>query len=124
MENSTPHLPQHGEIWFAWLDPVVGHEQGGRRPVVVVSNDHFNSSPHGLRMVAPITSRNRGILMHVPLSASEGGFDRNSVVMCDQIRTCSLDRFRKFVGKLETEIMVRIADRLHMVLKIPTDEMN
>ena len=52
-----PSLPDPGlgEVWDLVLSPVVGHEQGGMRPALVVSNDEYNVTPHGLCIVVPVT---------------------------------------------------------------------
>jgi mRNA interferase MazF len=73
---------------------VIGHEQGGARPALIVSGEQFNSLPHGLCVVAPITSRIRDIPTHVPIAPPDSGLKHPSVVMCDQPRTISLDRLK------------------------------
>ena len=65
--------PARGEVWLADLNPVRGHEQAGRRPVLVVSEDLFNQGPAGLAIVLPMTSTIRNVPSHVPVSAPEGG---------------------------------------------------
>jgi mRNA interferase MazF len=56
--------PLRGEIWLVNLDPVQGHEQGGKRPALVVSDDTFNQGPAGLVLVVPNTSRQKSIPIH------------------------------------------------------------
>lgn len=90
MNNRRP--VQCGDIWQASLDPITGHEQGGIRPVMIVSSDQFNQRRHGLCVIAPITSRLRNNPMHVVVDSPEGGLAVRSVVMCDQLRTVSIDR--------------------------------
>jgi mRNA interferase MazF len=65
--------PQRGEVWLADLDPTFGHEQGGSRPVLVVSVDPFNAGRSGLVVVLPITSRVRPLPLHVPINPPEAG---------------------------------------------------
>jgi len=77
------------------FDPIVGHEQGGFRPGLVLSNDAFNTTPHGLCLVAPFTGTGRGVPSHVPVPASEGGLTKPSVIMCEQMRSMSVLRFRR-----------------------------
>jgi mRNA interferase MazF len=89
--SSVP-LPQRGEVWLADLDPIFGHEQGGRRPVLVVSIDTFNAGRSGLVIVLPVTSRVRPLPLHVPVSPPEGGLRLPSAILCDAIR--SIDRRR------------------------------
>lgn len=94
-----------GEVWQASFDPVIGHEQGGTRPALVVSGEQFNNLPHGLCVVAPITSTVRDIPTHVPISPPEGGPKHPSVVMCDQLRTISLDRLEFQRGAADPETL-------------------
>src|SRR5437763_11353089 len=84
--------PQRGEVWLADLDPTFGHEQGGRRPVLVVSVDTFNAGRSGLAVVLPVTSRVRPLPLHVPVNPPEGGLRVPSAILCDAIR--SVDRRR------------------------------
>lgn len=98
-----------GEVWQANFDPIIGHEQGGERPALIVSGEQFNGLPHGLCVVAPITSTVRDIPTHVPISPPEGDLKHPSVVMCDQLRTISLNRlkFRRGVADTATLDTVR-----------------
>lgn len=57
--------PRQGEIWEIDFDPVLGREQDGLRPALIISKDGFNSSPSKLCVVAAITSRQRGWLAHI-----------------------------------------------------------
>src|SRR5690348_656161 len=65
--------PSRGQVWMADLDPTKGHEQAGKRPVLVVSADVMNLGPAGLVVVLPITSKGKGIPTHVPVDPPEGG---------------------------------------------------
>jgi mRNA interferase MazF len=69
-------MPDRGEVWLAELDP---GEQGGTRPVLVVSTKAFNAWPVGLVIVVPITTRDRGFAHHVGIAGS--GLDRSSFAM-------------------------------------------
>src|ERR1700722_13686295 len=64
---SSAPSPQRGEVWLADLDPSFGHEQGGRRPILVVSVDSFNAGLSGWVVVLPITSRKRSLPLHIPI---------------------------------------------------------
>lgn len=107
--TNRPARPvQPGEIWQVMLDPVVGHEQGGTRPALIVSGESFNQLPHGLCVVAPITTRNRGISTHVQIDTPEGGLKTDSVVMCDQLRTISIDRLQFRRGAIGEDSLAKI----------------
>lgn len=94
-----------GEIWNTNFDPIIGHEQGGFRPALVISQSAFNTSGVEQVIVAPITSRIRGLGSEVPLTALEGGLDRDSVVLAHQIRTVSHDRLQRRRGQVTPEAL-------------------
>lgn len=87
-----------GDIWDIEFDPVRGHEQGGRRPALIISGDRFNRARNGLCIVVPITRTNRGIRAQLPIEPPEGGLTSSSVIMCDQVRALSDTRLRKRRG--------------------------
>src|SRR5262249_17402166 len=87
--------PSRGEIWLADLGAGRGHEQAGQRPVLVVSEDAFNSGMAGLVMIVPLTSKvkkSKSIPAHISVDPPEGGLKTPSVMLCDQLRTISKDR--------------------------------
>lgn len=102
--TSTPD-PRAGEVWDVVLSPVVGHEQGVRRPVLVVSNDDYNGTPHGLRLVAPITGTFRNIPSHIQILPPEGGLTKPSVILCEQVRAASVLRFRRRRGMASAQTL-------------------
>ena len=117
MRSRERRAVRFGEVWQASFDPVPGHEQDGTHPALVVSGEQFNNLPHGLCVVAPITSTIRDIPTHVPIAPPEGGLKQPSVVMCDQLRTISLDRleFRRGVADAATldtirQVIARVFD--------------
>ncbi|MFQ5652369.1 MAG: type II toxin-antitoxin system PemK/MazF family toxin [bacterium] len=83
----TPGVPARGDIWLADLNPTRGHEQAGRRPVLVISEDMFNRGPAGLIIILPVTSTHRGIPSHVPVTPPEGGLRTASVILCEAVRS-------------------------------------
>ena len=90
-QKRSQHKSQRGDLYYVNLDPVVGSEQGGSRPVLVVQNNfgnHFSPT-----LVAAITSQRKpGLLTHVPLTAGESGPEVDSCVLLEQLHT--LDRMR------------------------------
>ncbi len=86
--------PSRGEIWLVDLDPVVGHEQAKLRPCLVISNDDFNHGLSYLHIILPLTSKNRNNPLHVRINTPEGGINRESFILCDQIRSVSRERFK------------------------------
>jgi mRNA interferase MazF len=111
-------LVRRGEIWDVDLDPVVGHEQGGRRPALVVSTDYLHTIPSELVTILPLTTRNRGIRAHVHLVPPEGGLNVSSVILTEQIRTVSRLRLRKRRGAVSTETMAAVDERLRYFLNV------
>jgi len=100
------------------LDPAVGHEQGGVRPVLVVSNNRFSRSPAGLVTIVPVTSTDRGLIAHVRVDPPEGGLVKTSFIMTDQLRTISRLRLRKRLGVISraTRAEVEVRIRIHLAL--------
>lgn len=116
--SSSPR-PYAGDIWDAELEPVVGHEQGGRRPVLVVSSDLMNQSPAGLVIVVPLTRTDRGIPGHVRIEAPEGGLSDRSVALCDQVRTISTLRLRRHRGAVQSMTLRAVRRSLMIFLDLP-----
>ena len=100
---------RRGDIYRADLDPVIGSEQGGVRPVLIIQNDTGNlHSPTVI--VAAITGRRKKPHMpvHVPISAKESGLPSDSTVLTEQVRTLEKSRLTKYLGHLPEEAMARI----------------
>lgn len=108
---------RRGDIYYADLSPVVGSEQGGVRPVLVVQNDIGNRySPTVI--VAPVTTRleKARLPTHVELRAQEHGLEQDAVVLLEQVRTIDKRRLREKVAHLEGEIMRRVDEALRISL--------
>ncbi len=106
-------IVKRGEIYYADLSPVVGSEQGGVRPILIIQNDVGNKySPTVI--VAAITSQiNKARLpTHVEISAQDFGLPKDSVVLLEQIRTIDKKRLREKVGKFDDEMMEKIDEAL------------
>jgi mRNA interferase MazF len=106
---------KRGDIFYADLSPVVGSEQGGIRPVLIVQNDVGNKySPTVI--AAAITSRINKAKMptHIELSANLYGLNKDSVVLLEQIRTIDKRRLREKIGKLNTGMMTRVNSALYV----------
>ena len=97
--------PRVGEIWDVAFSPQVGHEQGGIRPALVISNDQFNDIPHSFRIVIPVTGTDRGIRRHVRVDPPQGGLTKPSFIMCEQVKSLSVDRFRNMRGEVSDELV-------------------
>jgi mRNA interferase MazF len=111
-------LPARGEVWTVDLDPVRGHEQGGRRPSLVVSADRVNESPAGLVVVVPVTSVRKRSDFHVGVEPPEGGLRRSSYLKPEDLRSISIDRLGRRLGSVSRTTMHEIETRLRMVLDL------
>jgi mRNA interferase MazF len=110
--------PSRGDVWTAKLDPTIGHEQGGVRPSLIVSEDILNRSPAGLVIVAPITGSDRGIVAHVRIPSGEGGLAKRSVILTDQVRAISIERLGRRLGGVSSATMAEVAERLRYLLGV------
>ena len=100
---------KRGDIYYADLSPVVGSEQGGIRPVLIVQNDVGNKySPTVI--AAAITSRTDKNKMptHIDVGAVEYGLERDSVILLEQIRTLDKKRLREKMGHLDESVMNKV----------------
>jgi mRNA interferase MazF len=110
--------PVRGEVWDANLDPTLGHEQSGRRPVLVVSVDQFNQGPSGIVVVVPISSKDKHIRSHVAIEPDEGGLKVKSFAMCEAIRSISTERLGRRRGAVSDNTLDQVADRLRLLLDL------
>jgi mRNA interferase MazF len=104
---------KRGDIFYADLSPVIGSEQGGIRPVLIVQNDIGNKySPTVI--AAAITSQiNKAKLpTHIEIGAMEYGLAKDSVILLEQIRTIDKMRIREKIGRLDEELMDRVNDAI------------
>jgi mRNA interferase MazF len=103
---------------IVWLDfdPQVGHEQRGRRPALVVSNESFNRFS-SMAMVCPITNTNRPHPFHVPLDENTV---TTGVIMCDQTRTLDMAaRNSSFIERVSGDIFFEVTDIISGFMEVP-----
>ena len=100
---------RRGDIYYADLSPVVGSEQGGMRPVLIVQNDTGNKHSPTV-IAAAITSQiNKARLpTHIELEAKTYGLSKDSVVLLEQIRTIDKRRLKERMGKLDDNLMNKV----------------
>jgi mRNA interferase MazF len=111
--------PLQGEVWMASFSPVVGHEQDGTRPALVVSRDELNRT--GLCMVVPGTRtfRPRPARVHVP--AGTAGLPEDTWFLCDQLRTVDARRLLRRFGDIERKYLRQILTQSRFFLTLPED---
>lgn len=108
---------KRGDIFYANLSPVVGSEQGGHRPVLVLQNDVGNKySPTVI--VAAITSQisKAKLPTHVELPAKQYSLEKDSVVLLEQLRTVDKRRLKEKITHLSEDIMTKVDDALRISL--------
>ena len=102
-------IVKRGDIYYADLSPVVGSEQGGIRPVLVIQNDIGNKySPTVI--AAAITSQINKAKMptHIELAAKDYGLNKDSVILLEQIRTIDKRRLREKIGRIDDGLMASV----------------
>lgn len=104
---------KRGEIYFANLSPVRGSEQGGTRPVLVIQNDMGNAhSPTVIVLCMTSRLKKRMLPTHVILPRERTGLERDSMVLCEQVRTIDRSRLLERVGAITPEDMQRVESAL------------
>jgi len=110
--------PSRSEIWLINLDPIKGHEQSGIRPSLIVSTDYFNSGPSELIVIAPITTAQKNIPLHVEINPPEGGLKKKSFIKCDSIRSVTKERIIERWGIISDETMLKVEKCLRILLEL------
>ncbi|MEN6349609.1 MAG: type II toxin-antitoxin system PemK/MazF family toxin [Syntrophomonas sp.] len=104
---------KRGEIYFAQLNPVVGSEQGGVRPVLVVQNDIGNQySPTTIILAITAQINKAKLPTHIELKASVYGLERDSVILAEQVRTIDKTRLKQRIAVLKEETMNKVDQAL------------
>ena len=106
-------MVKRGEIYYADLSPVVGSEQGGVRPVLIVQNDTGNRHSPTV-IAAAITSQlgKANLPTHIRLDSRTTGLSRDSVILLEQIRTLDKSRLRERMGRLDESTMSAVDSAL------------
>ena len=102
-------IVKRGDIFYAVLSPVVGSEQGGMRPVLIVQNDTGNK--HSPTVIAAAITSQTGkarLPTHIELNAQSVGLSRDSVILLEQVRTIDKSRLRERMGKLDDTTMTKV----------------
>ncbi|HIX70379.1 MULTISPECIES: type II toxin-antitoxin system PemK/MazF family toxin [Enterococcus] len=112
-------MVKRGDIYFADLSPVVGSEQGGVRPVLIIQNDRGNHfSPTVI--IAAITAKmaKPKLPTHVGIKASDTGISRDSVILLEQIRTIDKSRLKEKVCRLDDKKMLAVDQALKISIGV------
>lgn len=114
---------KRGDIFYADLSPVVGSEQGGLRPVLIVQNDVGNKySPTVI--AAAITSQisKTKLPTHIDVFADSYGLQKDSVILLEQIRTIDKKRLKEKMGHLDDGLMSRVDDAISISFGLPAQD--
>lgn len=110
---------KRGDVYLAGLDPVIGSEQGGTRPVVIIQNDIGNL--HAPTIIAvPLTGSTQKppLPTHVQIEEGEAGLWRASTALCEQVRTLEKTRLIRYLGTLKSETLRRMDHALRVSMDI------
>ena len=114
-------MVKRGDIYYADLSPVVGSEQGGMRPVLIVQNDTGNK--HSPTVIAAAITSQTGkarLPTHIELSTEKYDMDKDSVVLLEQLRTIDKKRLKDKVCHLDAQIMQKVNRALMISLELNT----
>ena len=112
---------RRGDIYYADLSPVIGSEQGGIRPVLIIQNNVGNR--HSPTVIcAAITARinNANRPTHIEISTKDYQIVKNSVILLEQIRTIDKQRLKEFVCHIDTGMMRKVDEAIRISLELPT----
>ena len=119
-ERSVDTNVRRGDIYYADLSPVVGSEQGGVRPVLIVQNDTGNRYSPTVIAAAITSQTNKAKLpTHIALSAPDYGLPRDSVVLLEQIRTIDKRRLREHMGHADESVMNQVDSAIAVSFGLP-----
>ena len=104
---------RRGDIYYAGLSPVVGSEQGGMRPVLIVQNDVGNKySPTVIAAAITSKTSKSKLPTHIEVFADRYGLAKDSVILLEQIRTIDKTRLKEKMGHLDDAVMDRVNDAI------------
>ncbi|MBQ7485358.1 MAG: type II toxin-antitoxin system PemK/MazF family toxin [Oscillospiraceae bacterium] len=118
--NFVDTIVRRGDIFYADLSPVVGSEQGGVRPVLIVQNDTGNRHSPTV-IAAAITSQTGKANMptHISVAATQSGLPRDSVILLEQVRTLDKRRLRERMGRVDRTVMEQVDTAIAVSLGLP-----
>lgn len=103
-------------MWLVHFDDPVGHEQGYRRPAVVLSADRFNASRAGLVVVVPLTRTRRGLPSHIEVEPGDSGLAETSYAKAEDLKSISVDRLQRRLGVVGAEPLAHLGQVVSWLL--------
>ena len=120
--DTQQNIVRRGEIYYADLSPVVGSEQGGMRPVLIVQNDVGNRYSPTVIAAAITSQQNKARLpTHIEIEARTYGLSKDSIVLLEQVRTLDKRRLREKMGCLDERAMQRVDSAIAISLGLSRD---
>lgn len=113
---------RRGQVYYADLRPVVGCEQGGIRPCVIIQNDAGNQYSSTVIVAMMTTQSKKALPTHIAASAEDFCLDSNTTILLEQLRTIDKSRLQSFVGRLSDGTMRRVDEALHISLALNKEE--
>ena len=120
VKNMTEGSVKRGDIFYADLSPVVGSEQGGTRPVLIVQNDTGNR--HSPTVIAAAITSQTGkarLPTHINIAGGSVGLSKDSIILLEQIRTIDKRRLREHMGHLDEQQMAMVDDAIAVSFGLP-----
>ena len=114
-------LIKRGDIFYADLDPVVGSEQGGIRPVLIVQNNVGNKYSPTLVVLPLSTAKKNHLPTHIHIKGSKA-LPKDSIVLAEQIRTIDRYRLKNYVGSVDLELMEKVAKAMKISVGVDFDD--
>lgn len=112
---------RRGDIFYADLSPVVGSEQGGIRPVLIIQNNVGNRHSPTVICAAVTSKMNKAKLpTHIEISTKDYGIVKNSVILLEQIRTIDKQRLKEYVCHIDGRMMRKVDQAIRVSLELPT----
>ena len=112
---------RRGDIYYADLSPVVGSEQGGIRPVLIIQNNVGNRHSPTVICAAITSKMNKAKLpTHIEISTRDYNIVKNSVILLEQIRTIDKQRLKEYVCHIDGGMMKKIDQAIRVSLELPT----
>lgn len=99
---------KRGDIYFADLSPVVGSEQSGIRPVLIIQNDIGNKHSPTVIVIAITSKQKPNLLTHILVEDKKCGLDKDSVILTEQIRTLDKSRLRNKIGSVDNKTLEKV----------------
>jgi len=115
MVVKAPYIPERGDLVWLVFDPQAGHEQGGRRPALVLSPASYNGKS-GLALICPVTSQVKGYPFEVPVPT---GLAVHGIILSDQVKNLDWQARRaEFICRLPDDATIQVLKRVGLLLKV------